>query len=117
MLGCVRRGLAVLVVSGVFAALASQASACVRVVKFTSRVNANETASLTVKVSPAAWCRITVTYDTVVSHAKGLGPKRGGEITWTWKVGSRTRPGKWPVVVDCGKGGKLRRFLGVLAQA
>jgi micrococcal nuclease len=91
--------------------LAAQASASVRAVKFTSRVAPGDDASLTVKVTPTDRCTITVTYDTVVSHAKGLRPKRGGTITWTWRVGTKTHPGRWPVVVDCGKSGRLRRTL------
>jgi len=93
--------------------LAAQASASVHVVTFTSRVAPNDTASLTVKVAPTARCTITVIYDTVVSHAKGLGAKTGGTITWRWKVGSKTHAGHWPVKVDCGKSGKLTRTLTV----
>jgi hypothetical protein len=43
---------------------------------------------LTVNVSPRARCTIEVIYDTVVSKAKGLGPKTGGRITWRWRFGS-----------------------------
>ena len=73
----------------------------------------DDTASITVKVGPAARCTITVIYDTVVSHAHGLTPKHGGTITWTWKVGSYTHDGKWPVKIDCGKSGKTQRLLTV----
>jgi micrococcal nuclease len=91
--------------------LAAQASASVHAVKFTSRVAPGDDASLTVKVTPTARCTITVTYNTGKSHARGLRPKRGGTITWTWRVGTRTKPGRWPVVVDCATSGKLRRTL------
>jgi hypothetical protein len=86
---------------------AVQASAAVRKVSFTSVVSPNDYASLTVAVSPRARCKITVIYDTVVSQAKGLGPKTGTRITWRWKVGSSTHAGRWPVKVDCGRSGKL----------
>jgi hypothetical protein len=90
------------------------ASATVRKVSFTAVVSPNDYASLTVRVSPRARCTIKVVYDTTVSHARGLGPKTGGRITWRWKVGSNTNPGRWPVTVDCGKSGKLSLKLRVL---
>ena len=89
-------------------AIPAQASAGVRLVRVTSPVSTNDTASLTVAVSPASTCSIAVYYSTTPSHAKGLTPKRGARITWTWKVGSRTNPGRWPIVVSCGAAGKLK---------
>jgi hypothetical protein len=101
---------------GVTAALMmpSSASATVRKLKFTSIVATGDYASLTVKVVPAARCTIKVTYDTVVSRAKGLGAKRGGTITWRWRVGTNTHPGRWPVKVDCGTSGTLSLRLRVV---
>ena len=99
---------------GLALVLATPASATVRKVKFTAVVSPNDYASLTVSVTPRAKCRITVEYDTVVSKAKGLGPKTGTKITWRWKVGSTTHPGRWPVTVDCGGSGKLSLKLRVL---
>jgi hypothetical protein len=87
--------------------LVAPASAAVRKISFTSSVNANDEAALTVSVSPRARCTIKVAYDTTVSHAQGLGPKTGTRITWRWKVGSNTHAGSWPVTVDCGKSGRL----------
>lgn len=104
--------LATVIAALVFAAPAISA---VHKVAFTASVHANGRASLTVTVSPRARCTITVIYDTVVSKAKGLGPKTGGRITWSWKVGSRTHAGLWPVVVRCGKSGTLRLRLRVLS--
>jgi hypothetical protein len=94
----------------------SSASATVRKVRFTSVVSPNDYASLTVNVSPRARCTIKVVYDTTVSHARGLGPKTGGRITWRWKVGSSTHAGRWPVTVDCRKSGVLRLRLRVLTN-
>jgi micrococcal nuclease len=104
LLGCAALGLV----------LAAPASGAVRKVAFTAVVSPNDYAELTVKVSPKARCSITVKYDTVISSAKGLGKKTGGTITWRWKVGSTTNPGRWPVTVDCGKSGKLSLRLRVL---
>jgi hypothetical protein len=97
------------VVMGALAVLsgAASAEAAVRKVSFTGSVAPNDFASLSVKVSPRSRCTIKVVYDTTVSHAKGLGAKTGTTITWRWKVGSATHPGRWPVTVDCGKSGKL----------
>jgi hypothetical protein len=94
--------------------LASAATASVRKVRFTAVVSPNEYATLVVNVSPRARCRIEVVYETTVSRARGLGPKTGGSITWRWKVGSNTNPGRWPVTVDCGSSGKLSLRLRVL---
>jgi uncharacterized membrane protein len=85
------------------------ASASVRLVSKTSRVKAGATATLTVKVSPSRRCSIDVYYTTVVSKARGLKRKspKGGRVTWTWKVGSSTKPGRHRIVVSCGSAGKL----------
>jgi hypothetical protein len=93
--------------------LAPEALASVRRVSFTATVPAGKYASLTVRAAPATRCTITVVYDTVTSHARGLVAKRGGTITWRWRVGTATHPGRWPVTVNCGKSGKLRLLLHV----
>ena len=60
-------------------------------------------------VAPNARCSITVNYKSGPSHAAGLYPKRstGGRVSWTWKVGTRTTPGRWSIVVSCGRAGSL----------
>lgn len=85
------------------------ASASVRLVSKTSRVKAGAKATLTVRVSPAQRCSISVFYTTVVSRAKGLNKKtpKGGRVTWTWRVGSNTIAGRHRIVVSCGSAGKL----------
>jgi hypothetical protein len=87
--------------------LSGAAGAAVRKVSFTSAARAGDQVSLTVTVSPRARCTIRVVYDTTVSHARGLGAKTGVRITWSWRVGSSTHAGRWPVTVDCGKSGRL----------
>jgi hypothetical protein len=89
-------------------AFATMASARVRLVSVTSPVDAGAYARLTVNVSPRATCSITVYYKSGPSSAQGLYPKRGTRISWTWKVGTRTTPGRWPIVVRCGGAGSLR---------
>ena len=83
-------------------------------VSLTTPVRAGHYAQLTVKVTPRARCTIQVSYDRV-SKDTGLGPKTGGRITWRWKVGSNTRPGRWPVNVRCGASGTLRVKIRVLS--
>jgi hypothetical protein len=50
----------------------------------------------------------TLDYKSGASSAAGLYPKRGVRISWTWKVGTRTTPGRWPITVSCGSAGTLR---------
>jgi len=91
--------------------LPTAAAAKVRRVSLTSPVRTGEYAKLTIAVSPTAVvCTITVTYKEVTSRAKGLGPKkpRAGRVTWRWRVEANTTPGRWPILVDCGRAGKLR---------
>jgi hypothetical protein len=71
-------------------------------------------ATLTVSTAPGANCSIVVHYKSGPSRAKGLVPKMvggSGRLSWTWRVGSNTTPGRWPIVVTCEKGadhGELR---------
>jgi hypothetical protein len=102
-----RRLLILLVVVSALA-VTSTASARVRPVSLTSPINHGGYATLTVTVSPAATCSITVFYKSGPSHATGLYPKRGSRISWTWKVGTRTTPGRWPISVSCGSAGSVQ---------
>ena len=88
----------------------TSSSSGVRRVALTSPVRAGAYATLTVKVSRAATCSITVNYKSGRSHASGLYPKNSsaGRVSWRWKVGTRTTPGRWPIVVSCGSVGTLR---------
>lgn len=82
----------------------------VTVVKF---LNAPLTASrgsyttLQVKTSANKACSIEVDYKSGPSTAAGLGPKvsnSAGNVSWTWKVGTNTTRGSWPIFVRCGNG-------------
>jgi hypothetical protein len=86
----------------------SAGSAAPRLLQDTSPVSAGSDASVTVAVSPAQACSITVNYKSGPSHAAGLYPRRGTRITWTWTVGTNTTPGRWPIVVSCRRGGSLQ---------
>lgn len=84
------------------------AAATVRITKRPGRVAHGDKASVTVVVTPKARCTIGVYYSTVRSEARGLGPKTAKTITWTWTVGSNTKPGTWPARIDCGKSGRAQ---------
>ena len=86
----------------------------------TSPVNPGTYATARLKTSPAAYCSIDVEYKSGQSTAAGLGPKYAsntGVASWTWKVGTRTTAGNWPVTVTCSKNGAVRsvtKYLHVL---
>ena len=86
------------------------AAAKVRLVHVTSPVSAGSYATLKAKISRNhATCSITVYYKSGPSEAEGLYSKRTRHrrVSWTWKVGTRTTPGRWPIVVSCGRAGTL----------
>ena len=104
------RRLALTITIGLALALPATASARVRLISITSPIRHGAYATLTAAVSPARTCSITVYYKSGPSSAAGLYAKRpsGGRVSWTWKVGTRTTPGRWPIVVSCGSAGTLR---------
>jgi len=56
---------------------------------------------------PGATCTIAVYYSSGKSTAAGLGPKvadAAGNVSWTWKVGTRTAPGSYRTVVTASAG-------------
>jgi hypothetical protein len=81
----------------------------VRLVFVTSPVRAGSRATLVAAVPSGTSCSIVVTYRSGPSSAAGLYPERasGGRVSWTWTVGSRTTPGRWPIDVSCGAAGSL----------
>jgi hypothetical protein len=94
-------------VLGAALALPAVASASVRLVSVTSPARAGANATMTVSLTRTATCSITVHYKSGPSEAQGLYPKRGKRISWTWKVGTRTTHGRWPITVSCGSAGTL----------
>ena len=65
----------------------------------------NSTASVTVRTVPGASCSIQVIYKSGPSGAQGLEDKQAdnsGLVSWSWKVGSNTALGAWPVNITCG---------------
>jgi len=83
----------------------------INVVSLTSPIAAGGTAKLTINTLPGVACTITVYYKSGASQAAGLGPQTAGgdgNITWSWKVGSRTTPGIWRIVVSADLNGQSK---------
>ncbi len=81
----------------------------VRVVSLTSPVSPGQDATIVAQTAPNADCRISVVYKSGPSRASGLYPKaadRRGVVRWTWRVGTRTTPGRWPIIITCSIGGR-----------
>jgi hypothetical protein len=103
--------MATIAATGSIAAPASRSSeSLARLVRVTSPVSRGDYATLVARVRPSRTCSITVYYKSGPSHAQGLYPKRPrlGRVSWTWKVGTRTTPGRWPIRVSCGSAGAFR---------
>lgn len=68
----------------------------------TSPVDNNSMATLTAKGKPNTVYHISVYYSTKESGAQGLENKtsdENGNVSWTWKVGGNTKPGKHKITV------------------
>jgi len=85
------------------------AALSVEIVSVTSPVSQGANATAVAQTSPGANCSITVTYKSGPSKAQGLVPKTAdasGQVSWTWKVGTNTTPGDWPIDITCSLGGQ-----------
>ena len=61
-------------------------------------------AQITIQTLENASCTIKVHYNSGPSKGKGLIPKTAdekGHVSWTWRIGSRTTKGEWPILVKC----------------
>jgi hypothetical protein len=62
-------------------------------------------ATLTAHYRTGVSCGIVVYYKSGPSRAQGLGAKGtngAGLVSWTWKIGTNTTRGQWPIDVTCG---------------
>lgn len=76
----------------------------IRILAVTSPAKPGTDARVQIGTAPGADCRISVIYKSGPSRAKGLVPKKAdsqGNITWVWRVGTRTTPGTWPIHIMC----------------
>lgn len=81
------------------------AAASVVITKQPGTVKRGNYASIAAKTQARVSCAITVTYKSGRSTAAGLTRKAAsstGAVSWSWKVGTNTTPGSWPVVITCG---------------
>jgi hypothetical protein len=82
----------------------------VLIISVTSPVSPGANATLVAQTVPGALCTITVRYKSGPGTAEGLKPTptadSSGRVSWTWKVGTNTTPGTWPIVVTASYGGK-----------
>lgn len=106
---------ALLVVATLAVSTASHAEEIrVELVRVTSPVVPFTDAMIEVMTAPKARCDIAVLYKSGPSRARGLVPRDAdprGRVSWTWRVGSNTTPGQWPIIVTCWRGrdtGELR---------
>jgi hypothetical protein len=79
----------------------------VKLTSLTSPASAGSNATIAVNTAANAKCQITVHYKSGPSKAQGLFPKSAdnqGQVSWTWKVGTNTTPGTWPISVICSSG-------------
>jgi len=79
------------------------------IVSVTSPIGKGYTATLQAKTVPGAYCTIVVYYKSGPSTAAGLYPKEAdseGNVSWSWKVGTRTTPGSWQIVVTASLDGE-----------
>jgi competence protein ComEC len=85
--------------------LATTVYSSLDILSVTSPISQGAIAMLNAKTAPAANCAITVYYKSGPSVANGLEnhtADANGNVSWSWKVGSRTTPGSWRIVVSCG---------------
>jgi len=74
----------------------------IEAISLTSPVSPGEYATIEVKTLPNELLMIEVHYASGKSEAAGLVPKRSddeGNIWWIWKVGTRTTPGTWKIII------------------
>jgi competence protein ComEC len=79
------------------------------IVSVSSPVKKGSQASLAIKTSPNASCKIEVFYKNGPSKAKGLADKTAGSdggVIWNWTVGKSTSSGKWKITVTSSLNGK-----------
>ncbi len=81
------------------------AETLLKILRVSSPVAPNETASLSAAGYPGTRYAIAVYYASGKSEAKGLSDKTAdgnGVVTWKWKIGQRTKPGTYRITVSGG---------------
>ena len=83
----------------------SQAETTLEFTNVTSSVSAGSFASVSIHGAPNTTYSITVVYNSGISTASGLEDvtsDSNGNASWSWKVGTRTKSGTYPITVSGG---------------
>ena len=75
------------------------------ILSVTSPIGGGQNATLSAKGKPNTAYDIKVVYSSGESSAKGLEDKTSdanGNVSWTWKVGAKTKPGTYTITVKGG---------------
>ena len=99
---------------------AEPGTAPVRGIKITGDLvfRRNEQATLSINADPGVEYTITVYYNSGASEAEGLEPKTAdadGNVSWTWRIGGRTAPGTYRVIIQ-GNGETIEREFTVITD-
>jgi hypothetical protein len=88
-------------------------AAAVQILEVSPAVHQGEKATVKAKVAPGSTAKITVHYKSGDAVGAGLEPKKAdneGNVEWTWKVGEKVTPGKWPITVSTKTGSASGRI-------
>lgn len=81
------------------------------VLEFPYTIGRNVTATVKIQASPNTEYKIQVYYTSGPSEAAGLEPKISdgeGIVSWSWKIGGKTAPGTYRIVIS--GGGQSREY-------
>lgn len=93
----------------------SEETKTIKVLSITSPIMRNNIATVKIQGLPSTEYVIKVYYSSGASTAKGLEAKtsdENGEVSWSWKVGVRTKAGKYRIVIQ-GGGEKIETYFEV----
>jgi len=85
----------------------------ITVISMTSPVKAGSKATIEIQGEPHTEYDITVKYASGASSASGLEPKlsdANGKASWTWKVGSQVKPGRYTITISSGSNSFTTEF-------
>lgn len=80
-------------------------TANLQILSWTETIGRNETGTVKIKGKAKTEYKITVYYKSGPSSAEGLEAKTSdadGYVSWSWKVGGRTTPGTYKIVIEGG---------------
>ncbi len=83
----------------------TKGSSKIKIISSPGTVKNNDFATLKIKGQPNTIYNCQVRYSSKFSEAEGLGDAksdRNGYVTWTWKVGTRTKAGDHPIKIRGG---------------